>query len=116
MADAVPIAAEVARATSRGPRTKLAKRAVELPNTPHISRNKSRVRIEIPDQICQPVWWFFTDHQLNAISPTSSQWTSRTGKSQTGCLGAGSSLSGACPCDSCRGTPNRCGRDRHNGP
>src|SRR4029079_2954878 len=32
------------------------------------------------------VWWLLTDHQLKAINPASVQWTSRTGKSQTGCF------------------------------
>jgi hypothetical protein len=40
-----------------GPRTKLAKRAVELPTTPHSKRKISSVRIAQPDQMCQSVWW-----------------------------------------------------------
>jgi hypothetical protein len=43
----------------------------------------SSVRIAQPDQMCQSVWWLWTDHQLKAISAASSQWTSRIGRSQT---------------------------------
>jgi hypothetical protein len=56
-----------------GPRTKLAKRAVELPTTPHSKRKISSVRIAQPDQMCQSVWWLWTDHQLNATRPASVQ-------------------------------------------
>jgi hypothetical protein len=46
-------------------------------------RKMSSVRIAQPDQMCQSVWWLWTDHQLKAISAASSQWTSRIGRSQT---------------------------------
>ena len=74
-------------ATLAGPRTKLEKRAVELPAKPHSRRKISSVRIASPDQMCQSVCWYFTDHQLKAISPVRPQWNNRTGKSQTGCFG-----------------------------
>lgn len=52
---------------------KLEKRAVELPTKPHRIRKISSVRIAQPDQMCQSVWWLWTDHQLNAIRPARSQ-------------------------------------------
>ena len=72
---------------------KLEKRAVELPAKPQATRKISRVRIARPDQMCQSVWSYFTDHQLNAISAASSQWNSRTGKSQTGSFVPGARVS-----------------------
>ena len=68
---------------------KLEKRAVELPTKPHSKRKMSSVRIAQPDQMCQLVWSYSTDHQLKAISAASSQWNSRTGRSQTGCFTPG---------------------------
>ena len=46
--------------------------------SPTAGGKSASVRIAQPDQMCQSVWWFFTDHQLKAIRPASSQWTSRT--------------------------------------
>jgi hypothetical protein len=57
----------------RGPRMKLAKRAVELPTSPQSRRKMRSVRIAQPDQICQSVWWLWTDHQLKTIRAESSQ-------------------------------------------
>jgi hypothetical protein len=66
-----------------GPRTKLAKRAVELPTSPHNKRKINSVRIAQPDQMCQSVWWYVADHQLKTINAASSQWQIRVGRSQT---------------------------------
>ena len=67
-----------------------------------------------PDQMCQSVWWFLTDHQLNTISAASSQWKSRVGRSQTGCSARWLGLSGASPTGICRGTPCRSCRGRRS--
>ena len=48
-------------------------RAVELPNIPQSSRKTSSVRTARPDHTCQSRCSSSADHQLNAISATSSQ-------------------------------------------
>ena len=82
--------------------------------SPTAGGRSSRVRIAMPDQMCQSVWWFLTDHQLNAISPASSQWTSRIGRSQTGCLAPGRQSVVHLRRGSCRGTPCRSCRGRRS--
>ena len=82
--------------------------------SPTAGGRSAAVRIAMPDQMCQSVWWFSTDHQLN------SDQRRRAASGRAGSAGprpaaaAPAALSGASPTDTCRGRPCRSCRGRRS--